>query len=168
MQVVVGDGPSLAICLVCSGTGAFHVSAKIPKPTLSSVVGSLCLQSGEKALNSLATYADLVLDPESRNSLRQSKRLGKVNVALKVDQKGDANLLVHKSSEVIWDPAVSQDVESIEEKLSGIVSAEGKMNAKIKAAFLNTVSSAVDLCKKRRVSLASDVSGKTLIKLIGT
>ena len=158
---------------------------------MASVVGSLCISSSKTASSSaLAEHARAVLDADSQMVVR-SKRLGKVAVGLGPDDGGDgdggkrtkatskkstpssnananANALLQKSAQVTWTPAMSSDVEALEDKLAGLLKMDGTLDAKAKTELVKTVTAMLEKCKQRGVSMASAVSARALVALIGT
>ena len=168
---------SVELCLASPGHSVVRLSIQIPKPSLASVVGSLCISSSKTTSTSaLAEHARAVLDAESQMGV-PSKRLGKVAVDLGGDQEEtkrkkassvpQANALLQKSAQVTWTPAMSSDVEAMENKLAGLLRMDGHMDAKSKADLTKIVTSVLDKCKKQEVSMASAVSARALVALIG-
>lgn len=173
--------------LACLGRSVVRLSVQIPRPSLASVVGSLCISSSKTASSSaLAEHARAVLDADSQMVVR-SKRLGKVAVGLGPDDGGDgdggkkakatskkstpssdANALLQKSAQVTWTPAMSSDVEALEDKLAGLLKMDGTLDAKAKTNLVKTVTAMLEKCKQRGVSMASAVSARALVALIGT
>jgi len=184
---------SVELYLACLGRSVVRLSVQIPRPSLASVVGSLCISSSKTASSSaLAEHARAVLDADSQMVVR-SKRLGKVAVGLGPDDGGDgdggkrtkatskkstpssnanananANALLQKSAQVTWTPAMSSDVEALEDKLAGLLKMDGTLDAKAKTELVKTVTAMLEKCKQRGVSMASAVSARALVALIGT
>jgi hypothetical protein len=172
---------AVELCLASPNSSIVRVSAQVPTVSLASVVGSLCISnSSTRSSSALAKNALSVLDTENRLGTRP-KRLGKVAVELKhaapgkknassmgLDSNANRNLLLEKSTQVTWNPSMSPDVEALEERLAGLLKMDGKMDAKTKAELIKTTTAVLEKCKLRRVSLASDVSARALLALIGT
>ena len=191
MAVPSEGNDSVELYLACLGRSVVRLSVQIPRPSLASVVGSLCISSSKTASSSaLAEHARAVLDADSQMVVR-SKRLGKVAVGLGPDDGGDgdggkrtkatskkstpssnananANALLQKSAQVTWTPAMSSDVEALEDKLAGLLKMDGTLDAKAKTELVKTVTAMLEKCKQRGVSMASAVSARALVALIGT
>ncbi len=174
---------AVELCLASPNSSIVRLAARVPTVSLASVVGSLCLSnSTRRSSSALAENALSVLDTESRLGSRP-KRLGKVAIELKhaasgkkttsstgsgSDANADGNLLLQKSTQMTWNPSMSPDVEALEERLAGLLKMDGRMDAKTKAALAKATTAVLEKCKQRQVSMASDVSARALLALIGT
>ena len=172
---------AVELCLASPNSSIVRLAARVPTVSLASVVGSLCISNSKtRSSSSLAENALSVLDTESRLGTRP-KHLGKVAVELKqpatgkkmasstgLDFNSDGNFLLQKSIQVTWNPSMSPDIEALEERLAGLLKMDGRMDAKTKADLAKTTKAVLEKCKQRKVSMASDVSARALLALIGT
>lgn len=173
LQAFVTGETSIGIYLAIKDSRVIQITADVPKVSLSSVVGSMCIQNNVRGnesakLNKLALHAKIVLDPDSQAVLNESKRLGKVTVQL---HPGEMFGLVQPVNDFIWKPSIDSQFEEHEKKLASILrdmSKEGSKNSKSKTEFLKAVALGLEKCKKMHVSFSGELSARLLATLIGT
>jgi len=170
-QAIICGEETVDVCLSLGGLRVIRIAADVPKATLSSVVGSMSIQNTVKGnesikLNPLALNARLVLDWNSLTEMSESKRLGRVKIA--VIPREDFGW-VKPASKVIWEPSINEEFEQQEKKLASMVRTKGKRHdAKWKSDFLKAVTLGLSMCKKSHVSFSSEISAGILTTLIGT
>lgn len=157
----------------CNNDGILHANMNIQKPALSTLVGSLNIQStfgqGE-VRNSLAMNARRALDLEA-NSLvmAKTKQLGRVQISLEPGE--GRNDLVHTPAKLSWEPAMNKKLLAVESEIIAILEDIDnglKMDAKTKSKLLKSIITGLDQCKKSKCSLSSNVAARVLFHLIGT
>lgn len=164
---------SVDVCLALESSRVIRISADIPKATLTSVVGSLCIQNTVKEnestkLNPLALNARLALDHDNLAEINESKRLGKVKINL-TPREGFG--WIQPAAALTWEPSINPEFEEYEKTLASLVRAlakGGKHDAKSKSEFLKAVTLGLNKCKILDVSFSSEISAGILVALIGT
>lgn len=161
---------SVDVCLAIQGSRIIKIAADVPKATLASVVGSMCIQNtvtgNESAkLNPLALNARLVLDSDSLGEMNESKSLGKVTIDVTpIEGFG----WVKPASKVIWEPSIKEEFEQHEKKLASMVRTRGKRHdSKSRSEFLKAVTIGLNMCKTSDVSFSGEISAGILTTLIG-
>ena len=172
MQAILYGEASVDVIVSCKEGGILHANMSIPKPSLSTLVGSFNIQStlGQReGRNSLAMNARRALDLEA-NSLvtARTKQLGRVQIGLEPGDGG--NELVHVPARLSWKPAMNKELTSVEAEITDIlesVHTDLKMDAKTKSKLLKCIISALDRCKKANCALSSNIAARILAVLIG-
>lgn len=170
LQAIMFGEESVDVCLAIQGSRVIKIAADVPKATLASVVGSMCIQNtvagNESAkLNPLALNARLVLDSDSLGKMNESKSLGKVAIDV-TPREGFG--WVKPASKVIWEPSINEEFEQHEKKLASMVRTRGKRHdSKSRSEFLKAVTIGLSMCKKSDVSFSGEISAGILTTLIG-